>query len=247
MTDGFIFYRSFWETLKRFPEKDLAEAVRALSEYALCEIEPEGLGILADTFFTMARPQIDANIKRKRDGAKGGKPLKTSGYGEVKPVVINSETGGYSEIKPVVTKPKTSGYEDVEPKEKVKEKVKEKDKDKYKNTYSAGFCAVWDAYPRKKEKSSAYKCYQARLRDGFSEDELLSAVKRYADQCRREHTEERYIKLASTFLGSNTPFLDYVREVNEDGCATKHDCQNTGYTPDQELLATIGDSEFTGF
>ena len=101
--------------------------------------------------------------------------------------------------------------------EEYKKGIKEEVKNK-KNTYSAGFCAVWEAYPRKKEKSSAYACYKARLNDGFSEDELLTAVKRYADQCKRQHTEERYIKLCSTFLGPNTPFMDFFdrKEVRED-------------------------------
>ena len=59
-------------------------------------------------------------------------------------------------------------------------------------------------------KRQAYKCYMARLADGFSEDELETAVKRYADECKKNHTEERYIKLGATFLGPNTPFVDYL-------------------------------------
>ena len=63
---------------------------------------------------------------------------------------------------------------------------------------------------RKKEKAKAYRCYKARLADGFSEDELETAVKRYADECKINHTEEKYIKLGATFLGPNTPFTDYL-------------------------------------
>ena len=39
----------------------------------------------------------------------------------------------------------------------------------------------------------------------------MLAVKRYADECRCNETEEKYIKLASTFIGPNTPFSDYLR------------------------------------
>ncbi len=63
----------------------------------------------------------------------------------------------------------------------------------------------------KKEKAAAYKAYKARLSDGFSEDELETAVKRYADDCKSMHTEERYIKHAATFFGPNTPFADYLK------------------------------------
>ena len=99
-----------------------------------------------------------------------------------------------------------------ESKKEIKEEVKNKE-----HKYSAGFCAVWEAYPRKNEKGQAYRQYKARLNDGFSEDELITAVKRYADQCREQHTDKRYIKLCSTFLGPNTPFLDFLeKEVKED-------------------------------
>jgi len=84
-------------------------------------------------------------------------------------------------------------------------------KNEKKNIYSVHFEAFWKAYPRKKEKSKAYKCYQARLKDGFSEDELLIAAQKYAEECKREHREERYIKLGATFLSSNTPFVDYLK------------------------------------
>ena len=76
--------------------------------------------------------------------------------------------------------------------------------------YSKAFEELWSVYPRKREKANAYKCYKARLSDGFSEDELLTAVKRYADECKTRGTEARYIKLGATFLGPNTPFSDYL-------------------------------------
>lgn len=85
-----------------------------------------------------------------------------------------------------------------------------------KMTYVNTFEDLWKEYPRKKEKSKAYKCYQARLKDGFSEEELLTAVKNYAEECKKEHREEKYIKLCATFLGPNTPFVDYLKRGNND-------------------------------
>ena len=115
----------------------------------------------------------------------------------------NGSKGGRPKTKPNLdeTKPKPNENDNV------KEKVKEKD-----NTYSCAFEAFWSAYPRKKEKANAYRCYKARLADGFSEDELMTAVKRYADECKARHTETRYIKLGATFLGPNTPFSDYLED-----------------------------------
>lgn len=78
------------------------------------------------------------------------------------------------------------------------------------NTYSATFEDFWKAYPRKADKAQAYKKYNARIKDGFSPEELLKAAENYAAQCRRERTEEKYIKHGKTFLGESTPFLDFL-------------------------------------
>lgn len=86
-----------------------------------------------------------------------------------------------------------------------------KDKD---NKYTCAFSEFWKNYPRKKEKSKAYKCYKARLNDGYSEDELLTACINYAAECEHEKREERYIKLGATFLGVNEPFADYLKGEN---------------------------------
>ena len=78
------------------------------------------------------------------------------------------------------------------------------------SNYSTDFEEFWSVYPRKVDKAQAYKKYKARLEDGFSPDQLLEAAKNYADQCRRDRTEEKYIKHGKTFLGESTPFLDYL-------------------------------------
>lgn len=83
------------------------------------------------------------------------------------------------------------------------------------NNYSVHFESFWNAYPRKKEKAKAYKCYNARLNDGYSEEEMLTAAIEYANECRERKTEERYIKLGATFLSASTPFVDYLNEKRD--------------------------------
>ncbi len=78
------------------------------------------------------------------------------------------------------------------------------------SNYSTDFEEFWSVYPRKADKAQAYKKYKARLEDGFTHEQLLEAAKNYADQCRRDRTEEKYIKHGKTFLGEATPFLDYL-------------------------------------
>ena len=89
--------------------------------------------------------------------------------------------------------------------------------------YSANFETFWAAYPRKDEKGGAYKQYQARLNNGFSEEDILSATKAYAQQCRQERTERKYIKQAKTFVGPSTPFCDYLPPQTAAGSAMRKD------------------------
>ena len=86
-----------------------------------------------------------------------------------------------------------------------------------KNDYPSQFEVFWKAYPRKQEKAKAYKCYKARLNDGFTEEELLTACKAYASDCEKKHTEPQYIKMCATFIGPNTPFIDYLKGGETDG------------------------------
>lgn len=196
MRDGIVFYRSFVDAIRGLPAEEFKSCALAILDYGLDGIEPEGTGI-EKAVFCMAKPQIDANNRRYKNGTKGGRPKTKANQEETK-------------TNQTITK--------TEPKEKDKDKEKEKEKDN-KKTYTCAFEALWKVYPRRKDKGLAYKAYQARLNDGFSEDELMTAVKRYADECQRQRTEERYIKHCSTFLGVNTPFMDYLQndtEVKED-------------------------------
>ena len=75
MRDSVVFYRSFFEAIQE--EEDpvkRAQAYDAILAYALDDIEPEGLKGIGKAAFILARPQIDANNKKHRDGCKGGAP-----------------------------------------------------------------------------------------------------------------------------------------------------------------------------
>lgn len=103
---------------------------------------------------------------------------------------------------------------DISPPEIRDKRLENKDRDR-NNKYSVHFESFWSIYPRKKEKAKAYKAYNARLNDGFSEDELLTAATAYAKECTDRKTEEKYIKHGATFLGPNTPFTDYLKSERQ--------------------------------
>lgn len=75
--------------------------------------------------------------------------------------------------------------------------------------YTPEFDGFWGAYPRKIEKRSALRAWGARMKEGVSPDELTTAAEHYAEDCRQQHTEPRFIKHAATFLGPNRPWEDW--------------------------------------
>lgn len=97
MRDSLIFYSSFAKAIKRLPDAEQLKALWAIIDYGLEDEEPEDDGGTYMSIFDMAKPQIDANIKRKADGAKGGRPVKH---------INKEETSGYEDEKPVVNRKK---------------------------------------------------------------------------------------------------------------------------------------------
>lgn len=90
-----------------------------------------------------------------------------------------------------------------------------------KDGYTQEFEEFWKHYPRKIEKKRAFRAWKARLKEGIKAETLIQACKNYAIYCAKQHTEERYIKHASTFLGPDKPFEEYVNGIPETEPITK--------------------------
>ena len=82
---------------------------------------------------------------------------------------------------------------------------------KRETQYSEGFNRFWESYPNKKDKGAAWLRYQARIRDGYSPEELERAAKAYADECDRDQRPKQFIKHGSTFLGVTGAFSEYLQ------------------------------------
>lgn len=83
MTDSFVFYKSFYEALKFLDPETKCKAYDAICDYAFDGILPTGCG-MERAVFELVKPQIDANNRRRANGAKGaeygklgGRPKKT--------------------------------------------------------------------------------------------------------------------------------------------------------------------------
>ena len=80
-------------------------------------------------------------------------------------------------------------------------------------TSVADFETFWQHYPRKLKKQTAMRAWTARVKDKNVPAEMIAAARIYADHCRAGHTEPRYIMHASTFIGPDVPYREWVGGV----------------------------------
>lgn len=231
--DSFVLYTEYIEQIELLSMEQRGILLTAIFAYVSDAELPDMDGI-TKMAFAFIKSRIDKDTekyaktieKRKEAGKLGGRP-KANGFPEKQEKA--KKANGFSE------KQNNPVYDNVNVNVNV---LKDK-------TYTCAFEALWKAYPRKKEKAGAYKSYKARLADGFSEDELEAAVKRYAEECQRQKTEQRYIKLAATFLGPSTPFMDYLGEAEENDTGREAATSEKGYV--QQLVEQGYAGEFEGF
>ena len=217
MKNSFVIYTDYMEQVELLTMEQRGILFTSIMAYA-SEKELPDMDGMTKMAFSFIKATMDRDMekyrqtveKRKEAGKLGGRP-KADGSSEKQSKA--KKANGFSEKQDKAKK--ANGFSEKQDKAKKPDNDSVNDNDNVnvndKKTYTCAFEALWDAYPRKKEKAMAYKQYLARLNSGFSEDELMTAVKRYAEECRKNKTEQRYIKQGATFLGPNTPFEDYLR------------------------------------
>ncbi len=78
MQDSIVFYGSFYEAIKEIEDTETRlKALEAICEYGFYGVEPNIKGV-ASAIFKLARPQLDANARRRANGSKGGRPSQTT-------------------------------------------------------------------------------------------------------------------------------------------------------------------------
>ena len=111
MNDSLVFYKSFYDALREFKPGERAQVYDAIFQYVFDGKEPELRGGCKAAWI-LIRPQLDANIRRRENGFKGGRP---------KAKVTEKETNGFEEdetkTKPMVTE--TENQTETEPKANV--------------------------------------------------------------------------------------------------------------------------------
>lgn len=182
---------------------DTKQIVEVLIETGWIDKYPEGLYIhdweVWQEQWYKVKERRESDAERKRESRR--KSSSNSGTGGKPAPVSNSESDSSEE------KIENSGAEGCNSAANPEDKREETPK------YTKGFEEFWTVYPRKLGKGEAYKKYQARRKDGFSDEELLTAAKNYAAECKKRKTESEYIKHPKTFLSDTTPFTDYLPKI----------------------------------
>lgn len=211
MRDRFLFYGSFWEALSSLSDEQKGQCLTVISEYALYGKEPSLENPVVRMFFTLVRPQIDANNQRFENGSKGGSRKKT----EENPK--NNQDGTKEEPKPnqkITEEEPNDNQTETETEGNKKEKEKENKKNNISSdksseilqknkqkTFSDEFEQWWKECPKKVSKDDAYRKFNTILAGGIATfDDLFDGIKRYAEHCAEEKTEPHYIKHPSTWL-----------------------------------------------
>ena len=180
MKDSFIFYRSFYESIKNLDKDIQIEIYNAICEYSLND-ELMELSPIANAIFTLIKPNIDNATKRYNasveNGKKGGRPKKEK----------NLEKPN-NNLKETKTKPNQNLDVDVDV--NVDDDVDvDLDEDENYDEYEIlrkEFEHIWSLYPKKvgKEKSfTKYMKYRTSTKkeEYCSYEEVLKGLERYLE------------------------------------------------------------------
>ena len=70
---SFVFYDSFYKAMSYLNDKEKIQYIDAICNYSLYDITID-MDIKIEAMFSLIKPQIDANIKKRENGKKGGRP-----------------------------------------------------------------------------------------------------------------------------------------------------------------------------
>lgn len=130
MRDSMIFYRSFFEAIQNLNADDQCSIYNAIFTYGLDFKEPQLTGV-ALSFWTLIKPQIDANIKRYENGKK--------------PKIKQNESKSKAKNKQKISK--------VEANVNVNDNVNDLSNDKN------SFDVFWNIYDKKSDRAKCLKAW----------------------------------------------------------------------------------------
>ena len=70
---SFVFYDSFYKAMNYLNDKEKIQYIEAICNYSLFDITID-MDLKIEAMFALIKPQIDANIRKRENGKKGGRP-----------------------------------------------------------------------------------------------------------------------------------------------------------------------------
>lgn len=188
--DSFVFYRSFYEAIKDLDTIEQSNLLCAICELALNGNEIELNGI-SSTIFKLIKPQINANLKRYKNGSKGGRPK--------------------TEKKPKENQSKTKHKPNVNDNVNVNENI-------YVHLHAQWFDAFWDLYPRKVNKKKSKEKFLKICKDEKIFNSIMRGLKKQMKSVEWQNDGGKYIPHPTTWLNGER-WLDEIDESSDDSNA----------------------------
>ena len=201
--NSFVFYSTYLEYFEMLTDEEAGKLIKAILQHVSgLKKDAEHLSPAAKMAFSFIKNQIARDAEVYENKCNKNRE--------------NGKKGGRPK--------KPNGYFE-NPNDNEYDNEYEYDNDNNKK-YKKGFLDFWEVYPRKVDKGNAYKKYNARIIDGYSDGDLLLAATNYAEQCKREKTEAKFIKHPKTFLSDAMPFVDYLEKRDKKQKASVKDGEN---------------------
>lgn len=238
--NSFVMYSDYLEHFQRLSNEDAGILIKAILRY-VSGLVPGEMPPVADMAFSFIRNQLDRDIKTYEDKCKknrengklGGRPKKANGFSEKR--MDKEKANGFSE------KHTDNDNDSDNDTDNDTDTDNDSDTDNDINNIntsvgivdgadsvnskenSSGFEEFWRTYPKKADKGAAFKKYNDRLQEGYTDAQLITAARNYRAECERKNTDDKYIKYPKTFLSDTKPFMDYLEHDTQNR-------QNTAYT-----------------
>ena len=194
MKDSFVFYRSFYNAIKKVEDKNLkSDIFDAICELALNENEVNIENNIGCIIMDLIKPQIIANNERYTNGKKGGRPKKTIGYEEKNHRLSNTKTIGYENKKPNVNENVNENV-NVNDIKYIVDYLNQKANTKYKSTTNKTKTLI-----------------NARFNEGFTKEDFIKVIDNKTKEWLNDEKMCKFLRPETLF---GTKFESYLNQKN---------------------------------
>jgi len=165
------------------------------------------------------------DVYKKRSNGLPQKPvidnenLSNEELSERKPDVCEVSDNENSQSKLKETKLKKNKERPLDKSNKKGDKFSINKKQNGRYNYPDEYETIYSIYPKNKgTKKAGWRKWAARRRDGVKQELLILAVKNYANECKKEKKDKKYVKHISTFFGPDEWWKKYLKYDEDKYC-----------------------------